>query len=200
MSDPITPVATSSKVRFGVKSLTFWPITADGTASANPTYGTKIEVPGTVQVEVDYESNEVKFYADNNIYYSGRNSAGNTGSIENAFFPDALKAAAYGWRIDANGGLVETDDGTPCNFAMAYQVEGDAEGLRCVHYDVNLGYPKQTHSTTEDGITVDTETIDYTGKKANLKGEMVARYSLVEGNTGYSSWFGTTPVFPAEAE
>lgn len=185
-----------SKVRFGVSNLTFWPLLTEGTNSAAPTYGEKIAVPGTVTIEVEYESNELKFHADNALYYSAYSNTGNSGSIENALFPNALKAAAYGWRIDSNGGLVEDLDGTPGRFAMAYQVEGDADALRVVHYDVTLGFPKESHATVEDNITINTETIDYTGKPQNVSGERIPRYSLPEGATGYDTWF-TAPVMPA---
>lgn len=197
-------VTPKSKVRFGVSNLTFWPLTADGTAAsgsaqaANPTYGAAITVPGTVTIEVKYESNEVKFYADNSLYYSAYSKAGNNGTIENAVFPNALKAAAYGWRVDANGGLVEVEDGKPGRFAMAYQVEGDEDAVRVVHYDVSLGLPRETHQTTEDNITVNTESIDYSGKGQLIGGERVPRYSIAEGGTGYNAWF-TAPVFPAAA-
>lgn len=192
-------VTPKSKVRYGISQLTFWPLETDGTGSENPTYGTKIEVPGTVTVEVEYESNELKFYADNGPYYNTFSQSGNSGSLENAMFPNELKALAYGWRVDANGGLVEVKDGKPKHFAMAYQIEGDADALRVVHYDVTLGLPQESHRTTEDGIEIDTETVDYSGKEQLVGAEKVSRYSLPETATGYDTWFGTTPVFPAAA-
>lgn len=189
-------VTSSSKVRFGVSNLTLWPLTADGTDSAAPTYGNAISIPGTVEIEVEYDGNDNTFHADNGKYWTGYSSSGNSGSIENAVFPNEVKAHAYGWRVDANGGLVEVENGTPGRFAMAYQVEGDADSIRVVHYDVSLGFPKVTHKTTEDNITPDTEKIDWSGKAQNCSGEKVTRYSLPQGGTGYSTWF-SAPVMPA---
>jgi phi13 family phage major tail protein len=193
----------NNKVEFGISRLTFWELVEDGTDSAAPKYsGEPFSVPGTVKMSVSNDSSTSDFYADNGKYYSGSSNAGNSGDFETALLPDDFKAAAFGWRIDERGGLVETKGGKRKHFAMAYQIEGDDHNRRVVHYDVTLSVPDEDHNTSGESIDPDTITVSWSGKHQNLSGEDATRYSLSDSTdqtATYSAWFAA-PVVPATAK
>lgn len=190
----------ANKVEYGISNLVFWELTADGTDEAVPTYGTEAyRVPGVNKVTVEYDSETSEYYGDNKKYWVASSNAGNSGTLSAPLLPDELKAKAFGWRIDANGGLVEDNDGKPARFAMAYQVEGDEANRRVVHYDVTLSIPNDEHNTTEKSITVDAVEVSWQGVPQNVKGETAARYSLpmsAKGKAAYDAWF-SAPAVPA---
>lgn len=189
-----------NKVEFGIKNLTFWELTADGTDSAAPTYGSQAyKVPGIVKMKVDYDGSSSDIYADNVKYWSGSSVTGNSGEFEVAALPSEFMAKAFGWRIDANGGLVEVPNGKNARFAMAYEIDGDSQSRRYINYDVTLSIPSDEHNTTTETITPDTRTVSWSGKPQNISGESIMRYGLpkTESNaTAYNAWF-TKPTMPA---
>lgn len=192
-----------NKVQFGICNLVFAEMITDGTATTAPTYSTDlIEVPGTVKITVEYDSKENDFAADNNAkYWMQHSNSGNSGEVEVALIPDELLAAAHGWRVDSNGGLVEVANGVQKKFAMGYQVEGDEAGRRIWHYNVALGFPSEEHNTAGEDVTPDTQTIEWTGAQVTCKGEDVYRYSLVKSTanaTVYGSFLASVTL-PAEA-
>ena len=193
----------ANRVQYGVCNLVFVPLTADGSDTTAPTYDEKsvIKVPGTVKITVDYESKENTFSADNNPkYFNQYGNSGNSGEIELALIPDALNAAAHGWEVDANGGIIEIANGTQKTFAMGYQVEGDESGKRCWHYNVKLGYPSEEHNTAGEDITPDTQTLEWSGALVESKGKKFYRYSLTESTANAATYasFLDSVTLPAE--
>ena len=187
----------ANKVQYGVSGLTFIPLLTEGSASEAPTWDTtkKISVPGTVQISVDYDGDESNFAADNNPkYFSSRSNSGNSGEIENALIPDELKALAYGWRVDSDGGLVEVADGKPTRFAMGYQIEGDESNRRVWHYNVTLGFPDEEHNTVDESIEPDTQTLSWSGAQVNNSGERVYRYGVPSSASTYGAFLDSVAL------
>ena len=79
-----------NKIKYGLSGVEVFPITAtaeDGT----PTYGTKFPVPGAVNLTLDPEGEETKFFADNTVYFVVTTNNGYAGTIEIANCQICLK-------------------------------------------------------------------------------------------------------------
>lgn len=140
----------------------------DGTTG----YGEPEEVPGTVNLTTSPEGDENTFYADNTKYYISTTNNGYTGDWEAAKIPKEILAKMVGMIIDNDGALVEDADGKQKEFALMGQFEGDEHAGRFVYYRCKSARPGQDNSTTEAGITPDTQTAaltmlpyEYDGKK-----------------------------------
>ena len=170
-------------------------------SASTPTWDTVIAIPGGVNVEIEEDGNENNFYADNGVYAALGSAAGLSGSIELALFPDTFLAEAMGYRVDANGGLVEIAGATKKPFAIGFQIENDESGRRAWMYNVTLSRPQESHGTTTDSIDVATETADFKASPLVIGGEKVTKYSLTrtaDNATVYDAFF-TSVTTPAAA-
>lgn len=190
----------ANKVTYGLSNLHVAQLTAEASGQVTtPTYGTVTPVPGLVQFTYDAESNDFTFAADNSAYYAGTyGGLGYTGDLEVALFPDELLAELLGWIVDSKGGLVEVSDATAAQFALGFQVEGDAAGRRTWFYNCKLARPNGDHETVDDTIDVATQTAPITMLPIKVDGRSVVKYSLertTANATVYDAFFDAV-TFP----
>lgn len=125
-------------------------------------YGTPIHIPGARNLTTDPQGESSNWYADNVPYITFNSNAGYSGTIEMAYFPDAVIAQMMGWTVDANGALVEDASATGKSFALLYEVKGDQKNRRNVFYNVSAARPSANNQTQEEGIDPQTETLNIT--------------------------------------
>lgn len=179
-----------NKVLFGVSNLHFglYSVANDGTV----TLGTPFHVPGTVNISLDAESDESKFYADNVTYWSGYSDNGYTGEIENALFSDEFKTTFMNYVQLDDGGIAQIKGQQNKNVYIMFQAEGDQEARRMIMYNVSLGQITREYSTTEDSVEPQTATLPFTVSGDNGTG--ITRASYKPADATYSSMFTTPPV------
>lgn len=148
----------ADKVKFGIKNVHFFPITATDGAGV-PTYGDVINVAGTVSLSLDAQSEISKFYADNMVYYQTSSNNGYEGDLEVALIPEAVMTAILGYTKDSSGVITETGTSVPKSFAMTFEEEGDSVGTKFVLYNCTLTKPSRSFSTTEEERTPSTQTL-----------------------------------------
>lgn len=180
----------ANKVVFGVSNLHFgeYTVATNGTV----TLGTPFHVPGTVNISIEPDSEENKFYADNTVYWSSYSDNGLTGEIENAFFPDDFKTRFMNYKSLSNGGIAQIKGQQNKPVYIAFQAEGDAEARRGIFYNVTLGQITREYSTTEDTTEPATATLPFTVNGDNKT--KVVRAAFTEGATAYTTMFTTPPV------
>lgn len=148
-------MSTTNSVKYGVSNLHIAFETEEG-------YETPISIPGTVNISLDVEGDEIVFYADNTKYFTRNTNNGYKGTIENAMIPDDVQAVALGWYADENGNYIEDSDGKQKHFAMGFQVDGDKYNRGVWFYDCVLARPSVNASTTDNGGEPQTDTLDLT--------------------------------------
>ena len=182
-------MTTRNKIVFGVSNLHFCTYEVNnGTVSL----GTPFHVPGTVNISLDAESEESKFYADNVIYWSGYSDNGYSGEIENALFPDEFKTQFMNYIQLDDGGLAQIKGMQNKAVAMMFQIEGDVEARRGILYNVSLGHISREHATVEDTIEPQTATLPFTVNGDNETG--IIRVAYGEDTAVYNTIFTTPPV------
>ena len=179
-----------NKVVYGVSNLHVgeYNVSTSGTV----TLGTPYAVPGTVNISIEAESEENKFYADNIVYWSSYSDNGLSGEIENAFFSDEFKTKFMNYVSLSNGGIAQIKGKKNKPVYFVFQAEGDAEARRGIFYNVTLGQITREFSTTEDTIQPATATLPFTVNGDNATG--VVRAAYTEGAAAYSTMFTSPPV------
>lgn len=145
------------KVKFGIKNVHVFPITAynDGI----PTYGDVINIPGTVSLSLDKQGDTNDFYADNIKYYTSVANNGYSGSLTVAIIPDAFREAILKYKRDNADILVESVE-EPNHFAMTFEEDGDQKGTKFVLYNGTASRPSLDKSTTTDSKEPSTQELD----------------------------------------
>lgn len=180
----------ANKVIFGVSNLHvgLYNVSTTGTV----TLGTPYALPGTVNISIEPDSEETKFYADNVVYWSSYSDNGLTGEIENAFFTDDFKTKFMNYKSLSNGGVAQIKGMQNKPVYFAFQAEGDKEARRGIFYNVTLGQITREYSTTEDTTEPATATLPFTVNGDNATG--VTRAAFTEGAAAYSTLFTSPPV------
>lgn len=180
----------ANKVLFGVSNLHFGTYEVD--ANGDVTLGTPFHLPGTVNISLESESEEQKFYADNITYWSGYSDNGYTGEIENALFTDEFKIAFMNYiRLD-DGGVAQIKGMQNKKVYMMFQGDGDAENRRMIVYNVSLGQITREFATVEESIEPQTATLPFTVSGDNKTG--ITRVSYAPADAVYNTMFTTPPV------
>lgn len=180
----------ANKVEFGLSNLHFCTYTVNDVGEV--TLGSVIAVPGAVNLTLEPQGDENVFHADNTTYWSRFSDNGYSGSIEVAKFPDAFKKAFLGYIDLDDGGVGQLKGYNKPSVCVMFQSEGDAEARRGILYNVSLGNINRSHTTTEDNIEVDTETIDINVVGDN--GTKLTQVGYGRDAAGYNTLFTAPPV------
>jgi phi13 family phage major tail protein len=92
----------TNKIVYGLSNAHVWPITATSDAGV-PTYGSIINMPGSVDISLDAEGSSDPFYADDSIYYQGTANNGYSGNITVAEVPTEFLTEVMKEVVDQGG-------------------------------------------------------------------------------------------------
>lgn len=189
----------ANKITYGLSNVAVWPISSTSDAGV-PSYGSKITIPGAVEMSLDAEGSSDPFYADDVVYYQGVSNNGYIGSITFADIPAAFNQTIMGETVDANGAIVENANAQPKEFAIAFEFKGDVSKRRHVFYRCKATRPSVASSTKEDSITPNTQELSFSALPRLDNGTVKARCE--ETDAAYASWYGesapyaSTPYVP----
>lgn len=182
-------MADQNKVRFGLSDVYAGTYTDNnGTVSL----GSPKKVPGAVSLNLDPDTAESVFYADNTKYFVRQKNNGYTGELEMAKFPDEFKTAFMNYVSLAGGGTGESKKLSNKTVYLMFEVQGDKQARRTIIYNVELGSITEEHSTTEDELEVQTETLSITAIGDNTTG--LVKCSYESGDSAYANLFTNPPV------
>lgn len=176
----------ADKVKFGIKNVHFFPITATSSTGV-PTYGDVINVPGTVSLSLDAQSQISKFYADNMVYYQTASNNGYEGDLSVALIPEEVMTTILGYTKDSDGVITETGVAVPKAFAMTFEEEGDQVGTKFVLYNCTLTKPSRSYATTEEERTPSTQTLTISAV-ALTDGNIMAMSTDTTDSTVLQDW------------
>lgn len=179
-----------SKVFYGIKEVHVAKLTeaADGTI----TYGTPFAVKGAVSFSPEPQGDSSIFYADNMAYHIAQSNNGYEGDLVLAITPNEFLKQILGQTEDNNDAIVESGTDTISRFALMFQSEGDTKNRRFVYYDCTAKRPSRENATTEDSITVGTDTLTITIKPRTSDSVVKSVMELNDNNaTAYNGFFTT---------
>lgn len=188
------------KVFWGVKKAAYAIATIASNGSA--TYGSPVDVPGSVSMNLSPKGESGYFYADDTEYYDLIANEGYEVNWEVARIPDAMRAAILGCQIDANGLIVEDANAEPVHFALLFETQTDQGPVRHVIYNLTANRAEMSHKTKEASKNPGTETIPCTARSIYVpaidKWVPAARTSADVNATAFNEWFEAVTLPTAE--
>lgn len=184
-----------NKILFGLEQLHVAFI--DEESMTPPEWESPIAIPGVVGFSSSPEGDELKFFADNKLYYHQEVNNGYTGELETALIPDTILADMLGLSVDDNDMLIEETDGIGKEFAIMGQVQGDAKNRRFVYYRCKASRPGQDSSTKEETLTPSTQTIALTMLPIEHDEKKIVKAVMELGTTNeseYAAFFDAVPT------
>ena len=185
---------TKNKVRFGLRNVSYYPITYDDLTNAVG-YGEEKKWPGAVTLTLEPTGDPVEFKADDVTYYFNQNNQGYSGTLASAQIPDDFRVNHLGEQVDSTDGVqFETSESQSTPFAIAYEVQGDVKAQRFVYYSCNASRPSFTAETSDTGEPQTEEMSFSAGPRSS---DYMIKAKTLPGSVKYDTWF-TKPWEPTE--
>ena len=188
---------SKNKIRYGLKNVHYSVITKSEAGAIE--YAKPVHFPGAVSLTLDAETGDlVKFFADDEIYFSGAGTnQGYSGTLEMASGDarDDFDCAVMGFKKDTNGLIFENADAKASNFALLFEFQGDQSGMRYVVYNCSAARTSLSGATKKETINVATDSYSLTATPAENSHHVQAKCK--KGQTGYDNFFDAV-VLPAE--
>lgn len=186
---------SENKVQFNLKNVHYAVLTETvSQGEVTRSWGTPVHVPGAVSLSLDHQGDISPFYADGIVYYKAVSDNGYEGDLEMARFPDSMRQAIWGDTIGATSKvLTENAKVEPKNFALLFQIDGDADNEFYVLYNCAATRPAIEANTTEDSKTPTTQTSTISATPLDT-GAVLARTTSDTPTATKTGWFSSVFV------
>lgn len=125
-------------------------------------YGTPVEIPGSVSLSITAEGSTDTFYADNIPYAAFTTNGGYTGELEVATLEDDVFTNLLGYQLDTNGMIIEDASAELPTWALLFEVSSNTRPQRYVFYNCVADRPDVEANTKTDSTDPDTVTLPIT--------------------------------------
>lgn len=181
----------ANKIKYGISNCYY--AVKDG----NGDYDTPVALPGAVSISLAPQGELYKFYADNIEYYRNAVNNGYEGDLELALIPDDFLTAVLGNTLDNTDKiLIEEVQSSAVEFALGFQVEGDANNSRFWFYNCVATRPEVEGDTKEASIEAQTESITISNSP-DADGYVRVRTTANTPKATYDGWFTDVWLPPA---
>ena len=181
-----------NKVRFNLKNVHYAVLTETMTTSGMTySWATPVHVAGAVSLDLSPEGNTSPFYADGIVFYQSIANQGYSGSLEMARISDTMLKDVWGLTLGSTSKvLTENANVNPKNFALLYQVDGDADNEYYCLYKVSGQRPAIGSETNEESKEPKTQTFDIAAIPL-ADGLVLARTTADTPTATKTGWFST---------
>ena len=182
---------SENKVQFGLKNVHYAVITYSG---GTISYGTPKAIPGAVTLTLDAQGDVTPFYADNMTYYQTVANNGYSGELEMARFPDEMLQDIWGMTLGSTSKvLTENANTEPKEFALLYQIDGDADEQYYTLYRCVGTRPAIGSATTKQTKEPQTQSSSITAMPVST-GNVLARTTNATPSATKTAWFNSVFV------
>lgn len=172
---------SENKVQFNLKN-------AHYALKSESGYATPVAIPGSVNLNLSPEGDSTTFYADGIAYYCTTANNGYTGDLEIAIVPLQMLKDVWGFTEDANKVLIEDASIEPKEFALLFQIDGDATESLYALYSVTAKRPAISSKTNEKSKEPQTQSLSMTAIPL-ADGKVQARTTATTPDTVKENWF-----------
>ena len=186
-----------NKVKFGLKNVYYAPLTVG--EEGEITFGTPVRIPGAVNLSLQAQGDESKFYADDIAYYVTTANDGYSGDLEVALIPDSFRKDVLKETEDETDKvLMENATAEPAPFALLFEFAGDVKAVRHVLYNCSASRPNVGSSTINNAKTPNTDTLTLTASPLT-SGLVKAKTTASTPDETYNGWYTRVwqPASPA---
>lgn len=181
------PTTTENKIKYGLKNVHYAVITPGEEGAV--TFGAPVRIPGAVNLSLQAQGDETKFYADDIAYYVTTANDGYSGDLEIAVVPDSFRKDVLKEEEDETDMvLVEKSNVETAPFALLFEFDGDMKATRHVLYNCSCGRPSITSSTVNNAKTPSTDTLTVTASPLS-DGRVKAKTTSKTPEEKYNGWY-----------
>ena len=179
--------AAENKVKYGLKNVYYAVITPGEDGAV--TFGTPVRIPGAVNLSLQAQGEENKFYAEDMAYYVSTTNDGYSGDLEIALIPDSFRKDVLKEEEDATDMvLVEKSNVETALFALLFEFNGDQKATRHVLYSCSCSRPSITSATVNNSKTPSTDTLTITASPLS-DGRVKAKTTSKTTEEKYNAWY-----------
>lgn len=179
--------AAENKVKYGLKNVYYAVITPGEDGAV--TFGTPVRIPGAVNLSLQAQGDETKFYAEDMAYYVSTTNDGYSGDLEIALIPDSFRKDVLKEEEDATDMvLVEKSNVETALFALLFEFNGDQKATQHVLYSCSCSRPSITSATVNNSKTPSTDTLTITASPLS-DGRVKAKTTSKTTEEKYSAWY-----------
>ena len=160
------------------------------------TYDAPIKLPGAVSLSLEQQGELTPFYADGIKYYVAASNGGYQGDLETALITDEFREKILGEAKDKNGVLIENSNVEAKEFALGFQIDGDAEPTLFWFYNCTATRPNVEAKTTSDSKEPDVDKLTISCA-ASADGTVRAKTTKESYEKAKTKWF--TEVYKKDA-
>lgn len=160
------------------------------------TYDTPIKLPGAVSLSLEQQGELTPFYADGIKYYVAASNGGYQGDLEMALITDEFREKILGEVKDKNGVLIENSNVEAKEFALGFQIDGDAEPTLFWFYNCTATRPNVEAKTASDSKEPDVDKLTISCA-ASADGTVRAKTTKESYEKAKTKWF--TEVYKKDA-
>lgn len=178
---------TENKVKYGLKNVHYAVLTPgeEGTV----TFAKPVRIPGAVNLSLNAQGDETKFYADDMAYYVTTANDGYSGNLEIARVPDSFRKDVLKETEDKTDMvLLENAAAEPALFALLFEFDGDQKATRHVLYSCACSRPGISSSTRTNAKTPSTDTLTLTASPLS-DGRVKAKTTASTPEEKYNVWY-----------
>jgi phi13 family phage major tail protein len=148
-----------------------------------------VKVPGAVSITLDADGEISPFYADGIKYYIATSNQGYTGSLEMARIPDRMLIDIWGMEKDNNGVLIENVEKQFKDFALMFEIDGDAKSQRFCLFKVSATRPQIASQTNTETKEPQTQTMDISATPLLSNNNVLAKTTADTSDEQFNNWF-----------
>ena len=160
------------------------------------TYDAPIKLPGAVSLSLEQQGELTTFYADGIKYYVAASNGGYQGDLEMAQITDEFREKVLGETKDKNGVLIENSNVETKEFALGFQIDGDAEPTLFWFYNCTATRPNVEAKTISDSKEPDVDKLTISCA-ASADGTVRAKTTKESYEKAKTNWF--TEVYKKDA-
>ena len=175
-------MAKKNRIKFGLKEVHYAVIENYDTEAKKYTYGEVKAHPGAVNLTLDAQGSAVKKFADDILYYTSTTNAGYEGDLEVVVLTEDFLKDILG-EVEVEGVLIESSDTEGKEFALMFEITGDASGRRYIFWRCKASRPSVTGQTKEDSTEPQDDTITITVMPRESDNRVKGRIELPSDNT-----------------
>lgn len=178
-----------AKVRYGIENVYYALIGEDGG------YETPKPLKGAVSIALEAQGNSNTFYCDDSGTTFETNT-GYSGTLTIASMEDDARVDLLSEVKDSKGGVFETTDSHPKEFALLYKIKGNVCDQNFAFFESKLSRPPHNANTTSDSTEPDTVELPITCSPHEMtvggKSMKVTKYSMERSASNadvYDAWY-----------
>lgn len=185
---------STNKILYGLKNVCYFKATIG--EEGEITYSTPVKLPGAQSMTATLLGGKTDVYADDKVFATINGISGQELAFTFTDLPEQFLTDVLGYKKETGGNLIEIVDAPIVNFAIGFEIQGDAKARRVI-YPLCVATPfVQNANTKGETVEIDAISLTVTARPVEVDGTYLIRQIVHKDDTNYSDLFTTTYTLP----